>query len=126
MDIDPAEIDKNVNTEAAIIGNVKNSLPMLTKKIKKNNHESWIKEFKDAAEIEYNKVIKDALHPKSGKLLKKMELSNVTKTQGRWYPQKMVFKDMLKQGDGTEFIITEIQFDVEIPEYIFTKAALKK
>jgi len=37
-----------------------------------------------------------------------------------------VFKDMLKKGDGTEFIIVDIEFDKEIPEYIFTKAALKK
>ncbi|MFC2138659.1 biosynthetic-type acetolactate synthase large subunit [Bacteroidota bacterium] len=69
MDIDPAEIDKNVKTEVAIIGNVKESLPLLTKKINKNNHESWIKEFNDAAKIEYDKVIKDACHPESGKLL---------------------------------------------------------
>ena len=33
---------------------------------------------------------------------------------------------MLKKGDGTEFIIDEIEFDKEIPEYLFTKAALRK
>lgn len=70
--------------------------------------------------------LKEELYAKSGKLLKKTELSNIVQTQGRWYPKKMIFKDMLKQGKGTEFIILDIQFDVEIPEYIFTKAALKK
>jgi hypothetical protein len=33
---------------------------------------------------------------------------------------------MLKKGRGTEFIIETIQFDVDIPEHIFSKAALKK
>lgn len=70
--------------------------------------------------------LKEELYAKSGKLLKKTELSNIEKTQGRWYPKKMVFKDMLKAGEGTEFIIEKISFDVNIPEYIFTKAALKK
>jgi len=33
---------------------------------------------------------------------------------------------MLKQGDGTEFKMTSVKFNQEIPEYIFSKAALKK
>jgi len=33
---------------------------------------------------------------------------------------------MLKQGDGTEFQVTSIRFNQDIPEYIFTKAALKQ
>ena len=58
--------------------------------------------------------------------MKKTELSEITKLGNRWYPKKIVFKDMLKKGDGTEFIIDEIEFDKEIPEYLFTKAALRK
>jgi hypothetical protein len=37
----------------------------------------------------------------------------------------MTFKDMLKQGSGTEFIIDEIRFNVEIPEYMLSKASLR-
>ncbi len=70
--------------------------------------------------------LKEELYAKSGKLLKKTELSEITKLGNRWYPKKIVFKDMLKKGDGTEFIIDEIEFDKEIPEYLFTKAALRK
>jgi len=70
--------------------------------------------------------LKEELYAKSGKLLKRMELFDITKIDNRWYPKKIVFKDMLKKGDGTEFIIDEIEFDKEIPEYIFTKAALRK
>jgi len=69
--------------------------------------------------------LKEELYAKSGKLLKRLELSDVKKVEGRWYPHKMTFKDMLKKGDGTEFIIFDIEFDKEIPEHIFTKASLK-
>jgi outer membrane lipoprotein-sorting protein len=70
--------------------------------------------------------LKEELLAKSGKLLKSMELSGITKIDNRWFPKKLVFRDMLKRGDGTEFIIESIQFNVDIPEYIFSKASLKK
>lgn len=70
--------------------------------------------------------LKEELYAKSGTLLKKLELKDIRKIEGRWFPTKMIFKDMLKNGDGTEFIIEEIKFDVKIPDYIFSKAALRK
>ena len=70
--------------------------------------------------------VKEDLFAESGKLLKRTTLSNVKKIEGRWFPMKIVFKDMLKKGDGTEFIIEEIGFNVEIPEYLMTKASLRK
>ncbi|NQV19072.1 MAG: outer membrane lipoprotein-sorting protein [Armatimonadetes bacterium] len=63
---------------------------------------------------------------KSGKLLKTTEINEVFKIGKRWYPKNMIFKDVLKKGKGTEFIIDSIEFDVEIPKAIFTKAALRK
>jgi len=70
--------------------------------------------------------LKEELYAKSGKLLKRMELFDITKIGNRWYPKKIVFKDMLKIGDGTEFIVDDIKFDQQIPEYFFSKASLKK
>ena len=70
--------------------------------------------------------LQEELFAKSGQLLKKTTLSDVKQVQGRWFPTTIIYKDMLKQGDGTEFKITSIKFDQDIPEYIFTKAALKK
>jgi outer membrane lipoprotein-sorting protein len=70
--------------------------------------------------------LKEELYAKSGKLLKRMELFDITKIDSRWYPKKIIFKDMLKTGDGTEFIIDDIKFDQQIPEYYFSKASLKK
>jgi negative regulator of sigma E activity len=69
--------------------------------------------------------LREELYAKSGKLLKKTELYDFQRTGSRWFPGRMVFKDMLKKGDGTEFIIESIEFDVPIPEHIFTKASLR-
>ncbi|MCB9252000.1 MAG: outer membrane lipoprotein-sorting protein [Flavobacteriales bacterium] len=70
--------------------------------------------------------LKEELYAKSGQLLKKTVLSDVQKTDGRWYPKKINYKDMLKTGKGTDFVIDKIEFDKEIPAYIFSKASLKK
>ena len=70
--------------------------------------------------------LREELYAKSGQLLKKTTLSDVTKIDGRWFPKKMNYKDMLKSGNGTDFIIESIEFDAKIPAYIFTKASLKK
>lgn len=70
--------------------------------------------------------LKEELYAKSGQLLKRSTMSDVTMVQGRWFPTSIVYKDMLKEGNGTQFKMTSIKFDQEIPEYIFTKAALKQ
>lgn len=70
--------------------------------------------------------LRKELYAKLGVLLKKMELSDVLQVQGRWYPKKILFKDVLKEGEGTEFQMVDIEFNVKIPDYIFSKASLKK
>lgn len=70
--------------------------------------------------------LKQEMFAKSGQLLKRTTLSDVQKVQGRWFPMTMVYKDVLKDGKGTEFRINSAKFDQEIPDYIFTKAALKQ
>lgn len=70
--------------------------------------------------------LKEELYAKSGQLLKRSELSDVKRIDGRWFPTTIVYKDMMKQGDGTEFTMTSIKFNQEIEEYLFTKAALKQ
>jgi outer membrane lipoprotein-sorting protein len=69
--------------------------------------------------------LKEEWYAKAGKLLKQTTLAGVKKIDGRWFPTKMTYKDMLKTGAGTEFIINEIQFNVQIPESVFSKAALR-
>ena len=70
--------------------------------------------------------LKQEMFAKSGQLLKRTTLSDVQKIQGRWFPMTMVYKDMLKDGKGTEFRVNSAKFDQDIPDYIFTKAALKQ
>lgn len=70
--------------------------------------------------------LREEMYAKSGTLLKRSQLSNIVRINDRWYPKKLVFKDMLKEGKGTELIIDEIQFNIPIAEHIFTKASLKK
>lgn len=71
-------------------------------------------------------ALREERYARSGKLLKTTEVTEVFKVQGRWYPKHMIFKDVLKKGKGTEFIIDSIQFDQDIPDYMFTKAALRR
>lgn len=70
--------------------------------------------------------LRQELYAKSGQLLKLIEFSDVSKIQNRWYPMKIVYKDMLKDGKGTEYRITKIEFDKKIDPMIFNKANLRK
>jgi len=70
--------------------------------------------------------LRQELYARSGKLLKTALLSDLQRVGGRWYPMQVLYKDMLKQGKGTEFRTIQIAFDQAIPEWIFSKAALKQ
>ncbi len=70
--------------------------------------------------------LKQEMYAKSGQLLKRITLFDIVRVQGRWFPMRMIYKDMLKDGEGTEFKIYSVKFDQDIPDYIFTKAALKQ
>ena len=70
--------------------------------------------------------LKEALYAKSGQLLKKTVFSDVHQVGKRWYPFKINYKDMLKDGKGTDFVIRKIEFNVPISDDVFTKASLKK
>ena len=70
---------------------------------------------------------REELYAKSGKLLKTSTLSDIKKIQGRWFPGKFIYKDELKRNSrGTEWIIDDIEFDVNIPPSRFSKALLRK
>jgi acetolactate synthase-1/2/3 large subunit len=63
FEIDPSEIDKNVKTDVAVLGNAKESLALLLPHLNKNTHDNWHQKFKDLYAVEYEKVIKHDLHP---------------------------------------------------------------
>lgn len=63
LDIDPAEIDKNVKTTVPVWGDCKETLPLLTELIDKKVHKDWLQKFAEATEKENEAVIFDELHP---------------------------------------------------------------
>ena len=68
LDIDPAEIDKNVKTTVAVWGDCKETLPLLTKHIEKRSHEIWLEAFRKLNQKEQDKIITTELNPTSGEL----------------------------------------------------------
>ena len=70
--------------------------------------------------------LKENLYAKSGTLLKTTTFFNIKKIDTRWYPMKINYKDMLKDGKGTDFVIIDISFDTYIPKDYFSKNMLKK
>lgn len=69
LDIDEAEIDKNVKTDVAVLADCKVSLPAITALLNKNNHREWRDSFKPLFDEENEKVIQPAIHPQDGPLL---------------------------------------------------------
>ena len=69
IDIDHAEINKNVTVDVPIVGDCKEVLPMLTELVEKRDHSKWIESFAELNAIEYEKVGAKALHPDGGPLL---------------------------------------------------------
>ena len=69
LDIDEAEIDKNVKTDVAVVGDCKMSLPAITRLLKKADHSQWKDSFRPYFQQENQKVIQPATRPQSGPLL---------------------------------------------------------
>ena len=69
LDIDKAEIDKNVKADVAVVGDCKVTLPAITRLLKKGDHRAWRESFAPLYRQEYEKVIRPAIHPASGPLL---------------------------------------------------------
>ena len=63
IEIDPAEIDKNVKTDIAVLGDAKEVLTELVKLVKPNTHTEWLNRFEECAQLEHEKVIQNELHP---------------------------------------------------------------
>jgi acetolactate synthase-1/2/3 large subunit len=63
MEIDPAEINKNVECDISVLGNIKETIPLLTSMVNKNSHKSWLDKFSLHYEIEFKKVINKEINP---------------------------------------------------------------
>jgi acetolactate synthase-1/2/3 large subunit len=63
IEIDPAEVDKNVKTDVALIGDAKHTLRLLSRLVNEKQHPEWIAEFEAAERIEKQKVLNSDLSP---------------------------------------------------------------
>ena len=68
FDIDPAEIDKNVKADVAVLGDCKDTLAAVTRLLKPASHDGWLESFRTYEEVEEEKVIRPELHPAGHKL----------------------------------------------------------
>ncbi len=68
LDIDLAEINKNVKADAPVLGSAKDTLPAITELLKPAKHTEWIDSFKVYDDQEFDKVIRKELYPESGEL----------------------------------------------------------
>lgn len=83
LEIDPAEIDKNVKTAVAVLGDVKQTLPLLMERVRPGDHTAWIAEFKKCADIEFEKVITKDIHPEKEQMTMGEVIRRITdKTKG--------------------------------------------
>ncbi|MBR6937094.1 MAG: biosynthetic-type acetolactate synthase large subunit [Prevotella sp.] len=69
LDIDRAEIDKNIKVDVAVVGDCKMSLPAITRLLRKNHHQEWIDSFEPYHQMEEEQVIRPSIHPTEGPLL---------------------------------------------------------
>src|SRR4051812_13782397 len=68
LDIDPAEIDKNVKATVPVWGDCKETLPILTELIEKKEHKEWLQRFKEHTKQEEELVIYNEMHPTAEQL----------------------------------------------------------
>ena len=68
LDIDPAEIDKNVKATVPVWGDCKETLPLLTQLVEERKHDSWLAKFRALNQIEIDELITPELHPQTGEL----------------------------------------------------------
>ncbi|AXT21079.1 biosynthetic-type acetolactate synthase large subunit [Flavobacteriaceae bacterium AU392] len=81
FEIDPAEIDKNVKTDIAVLGDAKENLKRLLPLLNSNSHLQWHQKFKDLYKIEFEKVISKSLYSNKesltmGEVLKEINIQS--------------------------------------------------
>jgi acetolactate synthase-1/2/3 large subunit len=91
LDIDPAEIDKNIKADIPVWGDCKESLPLITALLEKRDHSAWVNKFSECMVKEQEVVIHDELNPTSDIM-----------TMGE------VIKTLNELTDGDAVIVTDV------------------
>lgn len=82
LDIDPAEIDKNVKSAVPVWGDCKETLPLLTELIEQKVYPKWLQRFREFQEKEEAKVIQEELNPTGETLTMGEVIDNLNKLTG--------------------------------------------
>jgi len=69
--------------------------------------------------------LKEELYTQSGRLLKETKANIIEEIEGRWVPTNSVMENKLRKDTYTEFTITQIKFNLEIPEETFSLQNLR-
>ncbi|MFN8252927.1 MAG: biosynthetic-type acetolactate synthase large subunit [Ferruginibacter sp.] len=91
LDIDPAEIDKNVKTTVPVWGDCKETLPMLTELLSPKTYPAWLQKFNDCMAKEKASCIDPEMNP-TGEVM----------TMGE------VIKELNAQTEGNAIIVTDV------------------
>ncbi len=91
LDIDKAEINKNVKADVPVLGNCKHTLPLLTERITHREHLDWHEKFKKCYEVEHLNLINRELYPEQGEI-----------TMGE------VIRYLNEMTDGEAVIVTDV------------------
>ena len=116
IDIDHAEINKNVAVDVPIVGDCKEVLPMLTDLVDRGNHKEWIESFAKYNAIEDEKVTKKALNPGSGPLLMGEVARKVSEATGN--------RAILVTDVGQNQLMSSRYFKYSEPHSILTSGGL--
>ena len=91
FEIDPAEVNKNVKVDVAVIGDAKETLRSIIPKLKSKNHSSWVKKFRDLNKIEFKKVINKEYNKNEGGI-----------------SMAEVIKSINENTDGNSILVTDV------------------
>lgn len=116
LDIDPAEIDKNVKTTVAVVGNCKLTLPAITQQLKRNTHTEWKDSFAHSEKIEQKSVIDAELYSSEGPITMGEVVDRVSKATNH---QAVLVTDV-----GQNQMVAARYFQFNQPRSIVTSGGL--
>lgn len=79
LEIDKSEISKNIYADVPVVGDVKQTLPLLIEKVMERTHTQWHEEFKASYRVETDKIIRKQLNPVSGKITMGEAVNKISK-----------------------------------------------
>lgn len=116
LDIDKSEIDKNVKADIPVIGDCKETLPLITELLEPANHKDWIDSFAEYNTVEHERVIDKALYPKEGALKMGEVARRVSEATGN--------KAVLVTDVGQNQMLSCRYFKYTVPHSVLTSGGL--